>query len=116
MTATFDAIRATDILKRPWNQITDEEFAALDWPAQNKVLRDMNNLSCAQEGRTYGEAQRKRAPIDNRMQELQTIRDTQMRDWIMEGTRTKPITRRELGHAHDDEPGDEAEPDAPGML
>lgn len=115
MTTAFDTDRTTDALKRPWNQITDKEFAALDWPAQNKVLRDLNNLSCAQEGRTYGEAQRKRAPIDNRMEELQTIRDKQMRDWIMEGAPTKPNSRGELDQAHDDEPGDEAEREAPGM-
>lgn len=115
MTAAFDDARAPDTPKRPWSQITDEEFAALDWPTQNKVLRDLNNLSCAQEGRTYGEAQRKRAPIDNRMQELQTIRDKQMRDWIMEGAPTKPNTRGALDQPHDDGPSDEAEHEAPGM-
>lgn len=105
--------------QRLGHQITDEDFAALAWPAQSRVLRELNNLSCAQEGRTYGEAQRKRAPIDKRMQELQAIHDKQCRDWISAAGNSSPPAEPgafgELDQMHDDAVNDEPTDDAPGM-
>lgn len=63
-------------------EITDAEFSALPWPDQSKVLRALLNESCAQGGATIGEANRKRAPIDKRMNQLQAIHDKQKADWI----------------------------------
>lgn len=101
-------------VQHEWYQITDENFAALDWPAQSKVLRNFNNLSCAQEGRTYGEAQRKRAPIDKRMQELQTIHDKQVRDWIR-ATDNGSSPAESAALDEPDQMHEDAEHDSPGM-
>lgn len=65
-------------------RITDEQFAALPWTEQCTVLREFLNRSCEQSGRTRAEADRKRAPINKRMFELQHIHDQQRTDWIAE--------------------------------
>lgn len=66
------------------NLITDAAFLRLSWPERHKVLRDLNNLACAQEGRTAGEANKKRAPIERRMQQLQKLHDAQVKEWVSE--------------------------------
>jgi len=65
--------------------ITNEEFAALGWPAQCKVLRDLDNAASNCSGKTAAEADRKRKPFTKRENELRKIHDQQQADWIAKG-------------------------------
>jgi hypothetical protein len=57
-------------------------FSPMSWPMQNSVLSAILRLSCAQPGKTYSEAQKKREPIDNVYTELKLIHEKQIRQWI----------------------------------
>lgn len=70
------------------NLITEAEFVALDWPARRRALDDLNRLSCIQEGRSYGEAQAKRKPIDEHRTRLEAIHAQDVHRWIREGAKT----------------------------
>ena len=59
-----------------------EAFKALSWPDQSDVLAALNRLSCAQEGATYGEAQRKRKPIDALYRVFKAEHARQWKEWL----------------------------------
>lgn len=57
-------------------------FPSMPWPQQQRLLDELNVLSCKQQGKTWGEAQRKRAPIDALNARLQRLHDAQVAAWI----------------------------------
>lgn len=59
-----------------------ETFKGYVWPWQSDVLAALNRLSCAQEGATRGEANRKRKPIDALHETFQAEHDRQWKAWI----------------------------------
>lgn len=82
VTAGRDALKQAIEKHEGGQYITDDDFARLSWPDQRKVLDELNNHACAQSGRTFGEAAKKRAPIERRMGALQAINDAQWSSWI----------------------------------
>lgn len=64
--------------------VSASEFAALPWPQQCACLRALDNAASAIQGRTYGEAQRKRAPLYADARTLQAIHDAQVKAWAGE--------------------------------
>ncbi len=62
--------------------MTEEQFAALPWPEQIKELDRLTELSCKQSGKSWGEAQKKRRPIDKLRERFQRIHDEQVQTWV----------------------------------
>lgn len=73
----------------PWEQlqdaalsITDEQFTALGWPNQERLIQALNRLASNMEGpRGSGLAQR-RKPYVKRMMQLQRIHDAQIASFV----------------------------------
>lgn len=63
-------------------RMTDEEFAELSWPAQDRVLDFLVCKGCQCEGKTHGEANKKRAPYDAQWERFHKIKDAQWREFI----------------------------------
>lgn len=62
--------------------ITNEEFAAMTWPEQCKVMRGLDNFASNCTGKTMSEADAKRRPYTQREKELRAIHVKQQQEWI----------------------------------
>jgi hypothetical protein len=77
---------------------TFDAFLRLDWREQRRVLDRLNDLSCAQGGRTYAEAQRKRAPIDALYVKFQRALDADIQEWVRQGYDGNTLTEDRQCH------------------